>query len=75
MDDDELLGYAELHSETPRALFAREHVVRLFQMAGLDPPTGLPDFVRFAKPEVAPILIDAAKERAKLRKIAEIMNS
>jgi len=75
MEDDELLSYAEIHSNTPRALFSREHVVRIFQMAGLDPPTGLPDFVRFSKPEVVPVLTKAAKERRKLRTVAEIMNS
>ena len=75
MEEDELLSYAEIHSRTPRALFSRDHVVRLFQMAGLDPPTGLPAFVRFSKPKVAPILAQAARERRKLICVAEVMNS
>lgn len=32
--DEELLGYAEIHSKTERALFSQKHANRLLEMAG-----------------------------------------
>ncbi len=34
MNDSEFLGYCEIHSETPRALFSPKSVYRLYQLAG-----------------------------------------
>jgi hypothetical protein len=37
MSDIELIGYAEIHCTTPRALFSAEHANRLIALAG-NPP-------------------------------------
>lgn len=34
MEDDELIGYCELHCQTTRALFHFEHVNRMIELAG-----------------------------------------
>lgn len=39
--DEEFLGYFELHSRTPLALFHRGHVERLLKMAGQEVPPHL----------------------------------
>ncbi len=36
MSDSELAGYADIHCETPRALFHKSHVIQLYKMAGLE---------------------------------------
>lgn len=38
MSDQEFLGYVVIHSKTPVAEFCADHVVRLFALAGEDPP-------------------------------------
>lgn len=74
-NDDEFLDYVEKHSKHPGALFSRPEIARVFQMAGLDPPTGLPRFVRFVKPSFFPILKKAIEERQKLIAVGKIMDS
>ena len=34
MTDDELIGYCEIHCETPRALFHFGHINRMIKLAG-----------------------------------------
>lgn len=34
--DEEFIRYVSLHSQTPRALFSREHCVRLAKLANVD---------------------------------------
>jgi hypothetical protein len=34
MTDDELVGYCDIHCETPRAMFSREHANRMIALAG-----------------------------------------
>lgn len=34
MDKKEFLGYVEIHSETPRALFSKEQVAQMLEYAG-----------------------------------------
>ncbi len=34
MKEDEFLGYVELHSETPRALFSKSQVAQMLELAG-----------------------------------------
>ena len=34
MNDDELIGYCDLHSTTPRALFNGEQINRMIELAG-----------------------------------------
>lgn len=71
MTDAEFLGYVDLHCRTERALFAREHVDRLYQLAGLPPIRwecrqhgwfAPPSFVA-VRPSVANPLIEAARKR------------
>ena len=38
MNDNEFLGYVDIHSETDRALFSMSHVRRLHVLAGVDLP-------------------------------------
>lgn len=35
-DDDFFIGYCELHSETPRALFHKDHIARILRLAGYE---------------------------------------
>lgn len=37
MTDDELIGYCQIHCETPRALFHADHVNRMLVLAGREP--------------------------------------
>ena len=41
MTDKELLGYTLFHVDTDLALFAKEHVRRLFELAGVVPHVDL----------------------------------
>lgn len=36
--DEEFLGYVEIHSCTDRALFHRDHVLRLYKLAHVETP-------------------------------------
>lgn len=38
MTDDELIGYADIHCETPRALFSNTHLRRLLELGGWPVP-------------------------------------
>lgn len=38
MNDEEFLGYVEIHSRTELALFHIDHICRLYELAGITPP-------------------------------------
>lgn len=59
MTDDELIGYAYIHAQTPRALFHTSHVVRLLDLAGANVPENLRqanNFVSVPLWDMVPIL-------------------
>ena len=61
MDDDTLLGYFLTHCLTPRALFHRDHYLRLRELAG-DPygnPEGLIEFFAVWPPEAGDLVAKA----------------
>lgn len=64
MTDEELLGYATHHARTDVAEFHKDHVKRLFELAGVAPSQ---DFDARAfwriEPEVADELVRRARER------------
>lgn len=40
-DDDDLILYVSIHSQTERALFHTDHITRIYQLAHAAPPEGL----------------------------------
>jgi len=66
MNDESFLGYCDIHSRTPRALFSWEHAVRLHELAGESVMRGgagdHPAFVAIPA-HMADPLIEAARER------------
>jgi hypothetical protein len=66
MTDDELLGYAQLHSRTERALFHKGHVRRLLELAGRKVPDMLDqrEFWSIDQYDMDP-LVKEARERIK----------
>jgi hypothetical protein len=62
MDDDDFLSYVYTHSTTPRALFSREHVMRLAKLA--DAEAEIPTFQGWVtlKDDVAHPLVLRARE-------------
>lgn len=64
MTDEELIGYAEIHSDTPRALFHRRHIERLAKLAGTEVKGALPEFVAWHYIDAKPYL-DAARKNLK----------
>lgn len=55
MTDDELIGYAQLHCQTERALFSSEHVDRLLALAKM-PASGLVGFVAVHEAEMTTLI-------------------
>lgn len=66
MTDEELINYTELHSQTERALFHRDHVARMYQLAGrAELPSNLPEWIGWHSYDGA---LDVVKEaRARCR--------
>ena len=62
MNDNELIGYCDSHSETERALFCREHVERMLKLAGIENKCDLPAFISL-KGEMKN-LVTRARERS-----------
>lgn len=64
--DEDFLGYCDIHCETPRALFSREHIERLAKLAGGEwvwrNPHAVPTFYALHAAEAKP-LIKKARER------------
>jgi hypothetical protein len=56
--DEEFLGYFELHSRTPLALFHRGHVERLLRMAGQAIP-GLGEWTSVHEDVADPLIAQA----------------
>lgn len=61
-DDESFLGYVETHSRTELALFHRDHVLRLLELAGREPPDHIGAFVS-VQADVADVLVSEARER------------
>lgn len=61
MNDIELLGYAALHCRTELGQFHKEHVKRLFLLAGQAPPKGIDraDFWSLGPGDVDPLIQSA----------------
>lgn len=57
--DDEFLGYFELHSRTPLALFHRKHVERLLKMAGVEPNPRLGEWTAVHADVAEPLVLQA----------------
>jgi hypothetical protein len=64
MNNDDFLGYFELHSRTDRALFHRDQIVRLFELAGRDAPADLIEWMSVHH-EVSDPLVKEARARTK----------
>ncbi len=62
MTDDELIGYADLHCRTERALFHRDHVNRLLTLAGAAFRLGVDEWIAVHADVMLPIL-DKIKNR------------
>ncbi|MDM7992965.1 MAG: hypothetical protein QUS11_06585 [Candidatus Fermentibacter sp.] len=63
MTDEELLGYAFIHCETELALFHRQHIIRLFALAGEEcPDLGFRSFWSVG-PEIVKPLVEKAVKR------------
>jgi len=61
MTDEQLIDYCDLHSETERALFSRQHINRMLELAGEEPVGNLPDFV--SSHEIMKSLVALARKR------------
>lgn len=70
MNDKELVSYFYTHSRTERALFAREHVVRMMKLAGktAEKPEHWPKFVT-VRQQTADYWIDLAERRESFKVI------
>lgn len=55
-NDAEFLGYVSLHCLTERALFHREHILRLYKLAKVDPPKLTGDWYTMREDVAAPLL-------------------
>lgn len=67
--DDDFLGYVDLHSKTERALFSREHVLRLIKLANVPEgqyPLPMASFISVHADEARP-LIERARRQLKRR--------
>ncbi len=62
MGDEEFLRYCALHAQTPRALFHRDMVVRLYKLAGTRMLVTIPEFVAMHSDLVDP-LVEKARAR------------
>lgn len=75
--DEDFLSYVYYHSETERHLFSRDHVVRLFRLAGAEgavQPAQLSDFVG-VNAEMAQPLVAKARERLRGEAKSEMLDS
>lgn len=70
MSDEEFLGYVDIHSQTPRHLFSKEHVFRLLEMAGVNPEfmdirPPIPDFIPIDDHEARELIAMARDKKVK----------
>ena len=68
MNDDELIGYCSIHCTTERALFHRDHINRMVELAG-NPPgfTRVVDEEFLSAKESMRRLVELARERQKAK--------
>ena len=76
MNDEDLLGYFEIHSRTERALFHRDHVARLLKLAGENSTLGhVAEFIAVGY-EMSDPLVARARTRLKIAALeAEIQEA
>lgn len=67
-NDEDFLGYCEIHARTERALFSRDQVARLCSLAGVASPKALGNWTSLPTQMMAPLLEEAkaALKRGKL---------
>jgi hypothetical protein len=65
MSDEELIGYCALHCKTERALFHRDHVIRIFELAGQLPRGVIPEWVVLHEEAMMP-LVEKARRRQRI---------
>lgn len=70
--DDFFLGYFSLHAATELALFSREHVLRLLNLAGREPPPHLADFVSVHSWVADPLIAEARKRLAEAAMLRDV---
>jgi hypothetical protein len=76
MNDQVLIDYATTHCQTERALFHRDHIIRLYKLADVTIwEEYLPQFISWHENEALPILNRAKKELKKLEEVSWIMKS
>jgi hypothetical protein len=59
--DEHFLGYVDLHSQTPRALFHINDVKRFLKLAGRNDNISGPDFMAMHDYEISDMLAEARK--------------
>lgn len=73
MTDEEFLGYVEIHSRTPRALFHRKHAQRLIDMSGEGTFPIEGEWITIHD-DIAQPLVDAARKKQMLQEVPEASN-
>jgi hypothetical protein len=76
--DESFLGYVEIHSQTERALFHRDHVVRFLKLAGIWGEGNaakyyLPDFSSMHWSDIEPTMKLARRRLTEPRPTAKII--
>jgi hypothetical protein len=61
VNDEDLLGYFEIHARTERALFHRDHVARLLELAGRESQPDMPEWITARIDAVEPLVKEARK--------------
>jgi hypothetical protein len=59
MTDDEFIDYVETHSQTDRALFHREHIMRIAALAGREAPELRGEWYAMRAPVAHPMVAEA----------------
>lgn len=67
MTDEELIQYCETHSQTPRARFSREHIQRIYSLAGRGQPFITSDFVDVHYDNGMKELVEEARARLRIK--------
>jgi hypothetical protein len=65
MNDQELIHYCRIHSDTERALFHRDHVKRILELAGITEPVidaTWPMFISVPSSQMEPICDEAQRK-------------
>lgn len=65
MSDKEFIGYCQLHSKTPRALFHIKHIRRLYELAGEEFTSNATDGFFTMRADEAHPLCEKANNRVK----------